>query len=71
MNFEGQSAFDAKDICCFCAKMYAEEVCVSSNPDFVTEEVPFDSLHFTVTKVESALLELDDDKVLAVCFHLF
>jgi hypothetical protein len=71
MNFGGQSASGAKDICCFCAKMYAEEVCVSSNPDLATEEVPFDSLHFTVTKAESAMLDLADDKVLAVCFHLF
>jgi hypothetical protein len=54
-----------------CDKIYAEEVCVPSNPDFVTEEVSFESLHFTVTKVGSALLDLDDGKVLAVCFHLF
>jgi hypothetical protein len=37
-----------------------------AGPDVVTEDVPPDFLHFTVTEVESTILDLDDGKGLGL-----
>jgi hypothetical protein len=46
----------------FSKRKYAEVVWEQSDPglDLVTEDVPFGSFQFTITEVESALLDLDD-----------
>jgi hypothetical protein len=44
----------------FSKRKYAEVVWEQSDLDLVTEDVPFGSFQFTITEVESALLDLDD-----------
>jgi hypothetical protein len=76
MNFEGQSESGAKDICdLFVDFIERTYVWIPSDPgpDFVTEQLPFGSLQFIITIVESVLLDLHDSKGPSpmVCLHIF
>jgi hypothetical protein len=59
MNFEGQSAFGAKDVCDLSAIVW-----ISSDlgPGFDSEDVSIGSFQFTFTELESVLLDLENER---------
>jgi hypothetical protein len=59
MNFEGQSASGAKDVCDLSAIVW---ILSDLGSGFDSEDVSIGYFQFTVTEMRSVLLDLDDDK---------